>query len=151
MGAAIPHLIAGGGGSIVNTSSISGIRPSPGEGPYAAAKAAIAALTQSAALEYARHRIRVNAVAPGAIRSAMTTPLLALADWEQRWTDRTPLGRVGEPEDIADVVTFLCSDLARYITGQTIVVDGGMTLHGAGVDGVLDHVMEMLEGEPPPG
>ena len=149
--AAVPHLIAAGGGSIVNTSSISGVRPSPGEGPYAAAKAAIAALTQSAALEYARHRIRVNAVAPGAVRSAMTTPLLGLGDWEQRWTDRTPLGRVGEPEDIADVVLFLSSDLARYVTGQNIVVDGGMILHGAGIDGVLDYVMQMLEGEPPPG
>jgi NAD(P)-dependent dehydrogenase (short-subunit alcohol dehydrogenase family) len=149
--AAAPHLLAAGGGSIVNTSSISGVRPSPGEGPYAAAKAAVAALTQSAALEYGRHGIRVNAVAPGAVRSAMTTPLLALGDWEQRWTDRTPLGRVGEPEDIADAVVFLCSDLARYVTGQVLVVDGGMILHGAGIDGVLDYVMAMLEGEPPPG
>ena len=151
MRAALPHLLAAGGGSIVNTSSISGIRPSPGEGPYAAAKAAVAALSQSAALEYGRHGIRVNAVAPGAIRSAMTTPLLGLGDWEQRWADRTPLGRVGDPEDIADVVVFLCSDLARFVTGQNIVVDGGMTLHGAGIDGVLDYVMAMLEGEPPPG
>jgi NAD(P)-dependent dehydrogenase (short-subunit alcohol dehydrogenase family) len=151
MRAAVPHLLAAGGGSIVNTSSISGIRPSPGEGPYAAAKAAVAALSQSAALEYGGQGIRVNAVAPGAVRSAMTTPLLGLGDWEQRWADRTPLGRVGDPEDIADVVVFLCSDLARYVTGQTIVVDGGMILHGAGIDGVLDYVMSMLEGEPPPG
>jgi NAD(P)-dependent dehydrogenase (short-subunit alcohol dehydrogenase family) len=150
MRAAVPHLLAAGGGSIVNTASISGVRPSSGEGPYAAAKAAIAALTQSAALEYGPRGIRVNAVAPGAVRSAMTMPLLGLGDWEQRWTDRTPLGRVGEPEDIADVVVFLCSDLARYITGQVLVVDGGMILHGAGIDGVLDYVMGMLEGEPPP-
>ena len=142
--AAVPHLLAGGGGSIVNTASISGIRPSPGEGPYSAAKAAIVALTQSAALEYGPRGIRVNAVAPGAIRSAMTTPLLGLGEWEQIWTDRTPLGRVGDPEDIADVVVFLCSDLARYITGQVLVVDGGMILHGAGIDGVLDYVMQML-------
>ncbi len=151
MRACVPHMLAGGGGSIVNTSSISGVRPSPGEGPYAAAKAAIAALTQSAALEYAPRGIRVNAVAPGAIRSAMTTPLLGLGEWEKTWTERTPLGRVGDPTDIADVVVFLCSDLARYITGQNIVVDGGMILHGAGIDGVLDYVMGMLEGEPPPG
>jgi NAD(P)-dependent dehydrogenase (short-subunit alcohol dehydrogenase family) len=151
MRAAIPHLLSVGGGSIVNTSSISGIRPSPGEGPYAAAKAAIAALSESAALEYGSRGIRVNAVAPGAVRSAMTTPLLGLGDWEQRWADRTPLGRVGDPTDIADVVVFLCSDLARYVTGQTVVVDGGMILHGAGIDGVLDYVMSMLEGEPPPG
>lgn len=151
--AAVPHMLAGGGGSIVNTASISGIRPSPGEGPYSAAKAAIVALTQSAALEYGGRGIRVNAVAPGAIRSAMTTPLLGLGDWEQTWTERTPLGRVGDPEDIADVVVFLCSDLARYVTGQVLVVDGGMILHGAGIDGVLDYVMQMLEGPaggPPP-
>ena len=146
--AAVPHMLAGGGGSIVNTASISGVRPSPGEGPYSAAKAAIAALTQSAALEYGPRGIRVNAVAPGAIRSAMTTPLLGLGDWEKVWTERTPLGRVGDPEDIADVVVFLCSDLARYITGQVLVVDGGMILHGAGIDGVLDVVMSMVEGPP---
>ena len=140
MRAAAPHLIAAGGGSIVHLSSVYG---------RAAAKAAVAALTQSAALEYARHGIRVNAVAPGAIRSALTTPLLGMGDWEQRWTDRTPLGRIGEPEDIADAVVFLCSDMARYITGQVLVVDGGMILHGAGIDGVLDYVMAMLE-EPPP-
>jgi NAD(P)-dependent dehydrogenase (short-subunit alcohol dehydrogenase family) len=64
--------------------------------------------------------------------------------------DRTPLGRVGEPEDVTDAVVFLSSDLARYITGQVLVVDGGMILHGAGIDGVLDYVMAMLEGEPPP-
>jgi NAD(P)-dependent dehydrogenase (short-subunit alcohol dehydrogenase family) len=149
--ACVPHMLAAGGGTIVNTSSISGIRPSPGEGPYAAAKAAIAALTQSAALEYAPQKIRVNAVAPGVIRSAMTTPLLGLGEWEKTWTDRTPLGRIGDPTDIADVVVFLCSDLARYITGQNIVVDGGMILHGAGIDGVLDAIMQMLEGEPPRG
>ena len=148
---AIPHMLEGGGGSIVNTASISGVRPSPGEGPYAAAKAAVAALTQSAALEYGPRGIRVNAVAPGAIRSAMTTPLLGLGDWEQRWTDRTPLGRVGDPTDIGDVVVFLCSDLARYITGQVLVVDGGMILHGAGIDGVLDYVMQMLDEGQPPG
>ena len=146
--AAIPLMLAAGAGSIVNTASISGVRPSPGEGPYSAAKAAIAALTQSAALEYGPRGIRVNAVAPGAIRSAMTTPLLALGDWEKVWTERTPLGRVGDPEDIAGVVVFLCSDLARYVTGQIIVVDGGMILHGAGIDGVLDYVMTMVEGPP---
>ena len=151
MRAALPHMLSGGRGSIVSTASISGLRPSPGEGPYAAAKAAIAALTQSAALEYGARGIRVNAVAPGAIRSAMTTPLLDLGDWEQRWTDRTPLGRVGDSDDIADVVVFLCSDLARYITGQVLVVDGGMTLHGAGIDGVLDYVTSLMEGGRPPG
>jgi NAD(P)-dependent dehydrogenase (short-subunit alcohol dehydrogenase family) len=142
--ATVPIMLEGGGGSIVSTASISGTRPAAGESPYAAAKAAVIALTASAALEYAPS-IRVNAVSPGAIRTALTDPLLSGIPWAQQWwTDKTPLGRVGVPEDVADVVVFLCSDLARYVTGQNLVVDGGMTLHGSGVDGLLDRVEEML-------
>ena len=144
--AAVPHLIAAGGGRIVNTSSISGLRPSAGEAPYAAAKLGVVALTATAALEYAAQGITVNAVAPGMIRSAMTEPLLALPGWEQRQIDRTPLARIGEPEDVADVVTFLCSDLARFVTGQVVTVDGGMMLHGAGVDGILDYLRDLIAG-----
>jgi NAD(P)-dependent dehydrogenase (short-subunit alcohol dehydrogenase family) len=138
MRAGVPHLLAGGGGAVVNTSSISATRPSAGETPYSAAKAGVMALTASAALEYGSV-IRVNAVAPGMIRTKLTRPLLeGLPDEVERYERTTPVGRIGEPEDIADVVLFLCSDLARFITGQTIVVDGGMTLHGAGVDGLFD-------------
>ena len=73
------------------------------------------------------------------IRTALTAPLLdGLPDEVERYVRTTPVGRVGEPADIADVMVFLCSDLARFVTGQTIVVDGGMTLHGAGVDGLFD-------------
>jgi NAD(P)-dependent dehydrogenase (short-subunit alcohol dehydrogenase family) len=138
MRAGVPHLLAGGTGAVVNTSSISATRPAAGEAPYSAAKAGVMALTASAALEYGP-AIRVNAVAPGMIRTKLTKPLLdGLPDEVERYKRTTPIGRVGEPEDIADVVLFLCSDLARFITGQTIVVDGGMTLHGAGVDGLFD-------------
>jgi NAD(P)-dependent dehydrogenase (short-subunit alcohol dehydrogenase family) len=138
--AAVPHLLAGGGGSIVSTASISGTRPAAGEGPYAASKAAVAALTASAALEYAPS-IRVNAVSPGMIRTAMTAPMFEfMPQQEERFRVDTPAGRVGEPEDIADVVVFLCSDLARFMTGQNLVVDGGLTLHGAGVDGIYQSV-----------
>jgi NAD(P)-dependent dehydrogenase (short-subunit alcohol dehydrogenase family) len=145
MKAATPLLLADGGGAIVSTASISGTRPSAGEAPYAAAKAAVAALTATAALEYAP-TVRVNAVSPGMIRTALTRLLLdgeglGAAKWER---EKTPLDRIGAPEDIADVVVFLCSDLARFVTGQNIVVDGGMTLHGAGVDGVLAQVEELL-------
>jgi len=134
--AAIPHILNSGGGSIVSTASISGTRPAAGEAPYSAAKAGVTAITASAALEYGPS-IRVNAVAPGMIRTALTAPLLSLLPHEQeRYERTTPVGRVGEPEDIADVVVFLCSDLARFITGQTVVVDGGMTLHGSGIDGI---------------
>lgn len=137
--AAVPHMAAGGG-SIVSTASISGTRPAAGEGPYAASKAAVAALTASAALELAPS-IRVNSVSPGMIRTAMTAPMFEfLPSQVERFETGTPVGRIGEPEDIADVVVFLCSDLARFITGQNIVVDGGLTLHGSGVDGIFDLV-----------
>jgi len=138
MRAGVPHLLSAGGGAVVNTSSISATRPSAGEAPYSAAKAGVMALTASAALEYGP-AIRVNAVAPGMIRTNLTKPLLdGLPDEVERYRRTTPIGRIGDPEDIADVVLFLCSDLARFITGQTLVVDGGMTLHGAGVDGLFD-------------
>ncbi len=138
--AAIPHLLSSDGGSVVSTASISGTRPAAGEAPYSAAKAGVAAITASAALEYGPH-IRVNSVSPGMIMTALTEPLLQfLPNERERFERTTPLGRVGVPEDIADVVVFLCSDLARFVTGQNIVVDGGMTLHGSGIDGILEQV-----------
>jgi meso-butanediol dehydrogenase / (S,S)-butanediol dehydrogenase / diacetyl reductase len=138
--AAVPHLLAGGGGSIVSTASISGTRPAAGEGPYSASKAAVAALTASAALEYGP-RIRVNSVSPGMIRTTMTAPWFEyMPDQEERFVKGTPVARVGEPEDVADVVVFLCSDLARFVTGQNIIVDGGLTLHGSGVDTIYERV-----------
>jgi NAD(P)-dependent dehydrogenase (short-subunit alcohol dehydrogenase family) len=145
--AGIPHLLANGDGRVVSTSSISGTRPAAGEAPYSASKAAVAAITASAALEYGP-TVRVNAIAPGMIRTALTEPLFgAFPDLEQRYEDDAPAGRTGEPEDVADVVVFLCSDLARFVTGQNLVVDGGLTLHGSGVDGVLDRVESLLRGD----
>jgi len=136
--AAVPLMLDGGGGSIVSTSSISGTRPAAGEAPYAAAKAAVAALTATAALEYAP-AIRVNAIAPGMIHTGLTDILLTGFEWTVPFMEeKTPLARIGVPEDIADVVVFLASDLARFVTGQNLVVDGGMTLHGSGVDGLYD-------------
>ncbi len=138
--AAAPHLLAGGGGSIVSTASISGTRPAAGESPYAASKAAVAALTASAALEYGPS-IRVNAVSPGMILTAMTEQMFEfMPSQTERFEKGTPVARIGEPEDVADVVVFLCSNLARFVTGQNIVVDGGLTLHGSGVDGIFDLV-----------
>jgi NAD(P)-dependent dehydrogenase (short-subunit alcohol dehydrogenase family) len=145
--AVAPLILESGGGAIVSTSSISGTRPAAGEAPYAAAKAAVAALTASAALEYAP-TIRVNAVAPGMIATPLTHLLLEDRGLgrEKHMVEKTPLARVGEPDDIADVVVFLCSDLARFVTGQNLVIDGGMTLHGSGVDGVLDVVRDLMAG-----
>jgi NAD(P)-dependent dehydrogenase (short-subunit alcohol dehydrogenase family) len=148
MKATIPHLLDHGGGSVVSTASISGTRPSAGEAPYSAAKAAVVALTANAALEYAP-TVRVNAVSPGMIRTSMTDVLLGFDGMTERMEAKTPLARIGEPDDIADVVVFLCSDLARFVTGQNLVVDGGMTLHGAGVDGLLEYFHAMVSGARP--
>lgn len=132
----LPHLVASGSGSVVCTASISGVRPAEGEAAYAASKAGVAAFSASVALEYGP-TLRCNAVSPGMIATALTAPLIdGFPDLVQRMVDKTPAGRVGTPEDIADVVVFLCSDLSRFVTGQNIVVDGGMTLHGSGVDGL---------------
>jgi len=136
--AGVPLVLQAGGGAIVSTASISGTRPAAGEGPYAAAKAAVAALTATAALEYGP-AIRVNAISPGMIHTGLTDILLTGFDWTVPHMEaKTPLARIGTPDDIADVVIFLCSDLARFVTGQNLVVDGGMTLHGAGVDGLYE-------------
>jgi len=136
--AGVPLVLEAGGGAIVSTASISGTRPAAGEAPYAAAKAAVAALTATAALEYGP-AIRVNAISPGMIHTGLTDILLTGFDWTVPHMEaKTPLGRIGTPDDIADVVVFLCSDLARFVTGQNLVVDGGMTLHGAGVDGLYE-------------
>jgi meso-butanediol dehydrogenase/(S,S)-butanediol dehydrogenase/diacetyl reductase len=138
--AAIPHIQQAGGGCVVSTASISGTRPAAGEAPYSAAKAAVIAITASAALEYGP-TIRVNAVSPGMILTKLTEPLLQFLPHErERYERTTPAGRLGQPDDVADVVVFLCSDLARFITGQNIVVDGGMTLHGSGVDGIFEQI-----------
>lgn len=133
--AALPHLLSNGDGRVVCTSSISGVRPAEGEAAYAAAKAGVAAFTASLALEYAPV-VRANAVAPGMISTSLTAPLLAQPGIVERMVAKTPAARIGEPEDVADVVLFLVSDLSRFVTGQNITVDGGMILHGAGVDGL---------------
>lgn len=112
------------GGAIVNVASIEAMQPAVGHTHYAAAKAAVVAHTRAAALELGPVGVRVNAVAPGLIARA------ELAEqWPEgvaRWTAACPLGRLGEPEDVADACLFLASDAARWITGAVLVVDGGV-------------------------
>ncbi|MGH9172310.1 MAG: SDR family NAD(P)-dependent oxidoreductase [Acidimicrobiales bacterium] len=139
--AAVPLLRAAGGGSIVNVSSLSGLRPTRGEGPYSAAKAGVIALTSSAALEYGPV-IRVNCVSPGAVDTPLTEPLLRDPALRERIERRIPLRRVGRAEEVASVVTFLASDLASYVTGANIVVDGGSLLPSAQTDDLLARFVE---------
>lgn len=134
--AAVPHLRSSGGGSIVNNVGGVGVRPTRGEGPYSAAKAGMLALTRAAAVEYAPE-IRVNAVSPTFADTALTAPLLADAGLRADVESRIPFGRVGTADEVADVVVFLASDLARYVTGLDLVVDGGAQLTNAQVDHLL--------------
>ena len=111
-------------GAIVNMASIIGITGNAGQANYAASKAGIIAFTKSAAKELAKRNIRVNAIAPGFIRTRMTDNVSS--EVQQQVLNNIPLGRFGEPEEIASVAAFLASDGARYITGQVVVVDGGL-------------------------
>jgi NAD(P)-dependent dehydrogenase (short-subunit alcohol dehydrogenase family) len=142
--AAAPVMLAGGGGSIVNMASVSGMRPTRGEAPYAAAKAAVIALTQSAALEYGP-TIRVNCVSPGLIETPLTAPLMSDEKVRAGFHRKTPLGRVGTAEDVASVVAFLCSDMAAYVTGINLPIDGGSLLPSSQVDGVLSAILSMFD------
>lgn len=124
---AIPHLRRAGGGAIVNTASISGLFGDYGLAAYNAAKGGVVNLTRAVAIDHARENIRVNAVCPGAVDTALTEPLLANPTLVEEYRKLMPMGRVGRPEEIAGAVTFLASEDASFITGAALVVDGGVT------------------------
>ncbi len=126
---AVAHMKEKGGGCIINMSSISGVTGGSMGPDYGAAKAAIIGLTKYAARQLARHSIRVNAVAPGTIETPMIAKEYDKMDPEARRLrlSTIPMGRMGSPEEVATVVAFLASELASYVTGQTIMVTGGRT------------------------
>lgn len=145
--AAAPFLRASGG-AVVNNASMSGVRATRGEGAYSAAKAGLISLTQSAALELAP-AVRVNCVSPGVIRTALTEPLFRMDGILDSVLRATPLERAGDADEVADVIVFLASDRARYVTGQNLIVDGGLGLPQAGTDEMLSRVLELVERREP--
>ncbi|RZI80106.1 MAG: SDR family oxidoreductase [Microbacterium sp.] len=116
------------GGSLVTLSSLNGRQPGGGLVAYCSAKAGVNMLTQVAALELAARKIRVNAVAPGLVITPLTAPALDIAGIEDDYLDNTPLGRSGEPSEIAAAIRFLLSDDSRWITGESLDINGGAHL-----------------------
>lgn len=131
----LPLIEASGGGSIVNIASVSGIRGEPFQSAYAAAKGGLLTLTRSAAVEYARRGVRVNAVCPGGIATkGMEHYLRDMPQMRQKVMDVAAMGRLATPEEVADAVVFLCSDRASFITGHDLLVDGGTMVRSNVID-----------------
>ncbi|HEX76532.1 MAG TPA: glucose 1-dehydrogenase [Dehalococcoidia bacterium] len=115
-----------GGGCIINTASVGGFRPGEGQSIYSVTKAALIMLTKAMAKEWGQYNIRVNAIAPGVIKTRLSEALWKEPAVGEAATRRIALGRLGEAEDVAGTVLYLASDAASYITGETIIIDGGV-------------------------
>ena len=124
---AIPQLRKAGGGSIINISSTAGLVGSNMAAAYSASKGAVRMFTKATAIQYAQDGIRANSIHPGIIQTDMTAALLADPNHYQERLDRTPLGRIGRPEDVAYGALFLASDESSFMTGSELVIDGGWT------------------------
>jgi NAD(P)-dependent dehydrogenase (short-subunit alcohol dehydrogenase family) len=125
------------GGVVINTASLGGLVVGPNLGVYHASKAALIHITKHLALELGP-KVRVNAVAPGVVRTRLAEALWK--EHEEAVSAVTPLGRIGEPEDVGSAVAFLASDAASWITGETLVMDGGQSVGSAAAEGTRDHV-----------
>lgn len=125
----IPQMLKQGGGAIVNTTSVARVMADPNLAPYVAAKHGVVGLTRAASIEYSRRGVRVNAIAPGGVRTPMISGWLADAAFMQELMGRHAIGRLAEPEEMSEAVLFLCSPGASFITGHVLVIDGGLTAH----------------------
>lgn len=141
----IRQMLKQGAGSIVNCSSVAGLRGFPARPAYAASKHGVIGLTKTAAVEYASAGIRINAVCPGWIRTPMVEATLAFdPELESQIASAQPIGRIGAPKEVAEVVVWLCSDWASFVIGHCLIVDGGSTADSmnlrthAGADTIID-------------
>jgi NAD(P)-dependent dehydrogenase (short-subunit alcohol dehydrogenase family) len=125
----IEYMLGAGGGAIVNNASIAGMIADPGISAYVAAKHGVIGLSKAAGMEYASRGIRINALAPGLVETAMTKPWFDDPNIRSHFITNSPIGRVAQPEEMAGMVLFLCSDFASFAVGQTFVIDGGYTAH----------------------
>ena len=126
--AVAPHMEKRGSGKIINLASLAGLRPSPGMGVYSVSKAGLIMLTQVLALELGSANIQVNAVAPGVIKTRFSQVLWQTPQIAQPMLSKLPLGRFGEPEDVAGLALYLASPASDYVTGAVFLVDGGMNV-----------------------
>lgn len=127
--AAIPIMRAQGGGAIVNTASASGLAGDYSFAAYNAAKGAVVNFSRAAAIDHAREGVRINAVCPGPVNTPIISGVFAIPGVKDAWDERVPMGRFAEPEEIAAVIVFLCSNDASFVTGANYCVDGGLTAH----------------------
>lgn len=127
--AAIPAMIQGGHGSIINVASVAGVNGSPFMSHYGAAKAALISLTRSVAIELATQGVRVNALVPGWVQTDLTGFIRVDDDFEATFLDRVPMKRWGTADEIAQGALFLASDASSFMTGQSLVLDGGLTVN----------------------
>jgi NAD(P)-dependent dehydrogenase (short-subunit alcohol dehydrogenase family) len=130
MKVALKHMTVQGYGNIINIASLAGLKPSGNNLSYSASKFAVVGMTKSAALEYGSKNIRINAVCPGYTHSSLLDQLLSSRpDMEHKLKQMIPMGRFGEATEVAETVAWLALDNSKYITGQTITIDGGTSLH----------------------
>lgn len=124
----LPHLLANGGGVVINVASVAGLLGVPGNVAYAASKHAVIGITKTAAIEYASKNIRVNAVCPAFTDTAMVqNSIMQDKEYGQRLVMMNPMRRLGEPEEVTSVIMFLCSEQNTFMNGQAIAIDGGLT------------------------
>ncbi|NLP59259.1 SDR family NAD(P)-dependent oxidoreductase [Lutibacter sp. B1] len=125
----IEAMLKTNGGAIVNTASVAGVVADPDMAPYVAAKHGVIGLTKAAALDYAQQNIRVNAIAPGLVRTPMTERWLSDSKMNELVTNNNPMHRAAEPQEISSSILYLCSPEASFVNGSTFVIDGGQTIH----------------------